>query len=306
MSETDRRAAAVLGASVADAAALGLHWIYDPARIAQVADAHGRAAFLPIDAENYKDVPAYFAHAARTNGDLSQYGEAMRLTLGAIGPDGFDVAAYQDAFTQHFGPGGGYRGYIDRPTRGTLDNLAKDVKAPSGIDDDQLPAITRLPVVVAFGAPQDVDAAIQVTNVNDIATAYGQVFAMLLRDVLQGTPVRDALTHAAQKHDDLQAALDADEADSVAYGEITGRACHLPMAMPLAFHIMARADSFADAINRNIRAGGDSCGRAMIIGSVMGAAHGIEGQGIPLDWILQTNAGADIWRGCAALATQGR
>lgn len=40
----------LLGALVADAASLGLHWLYDPDRIAQIATKRGSAAFAPVDA----------------------------------------------------------------------------------------------------------------------------------------------------------------------------------------------------------------------------------------------------------------
>lgn len=300
---TDTRAPAVLGAIVADAASLGLHWLYDPARIADVTVDTAGPAFVPIDAAHFDGVPGYFAHGARADGQVSQYGECLLLALHTYAAGGFDVAAYQDAFAARFGPGGDYVGYIDRPTRGTLANLAADVKAPSGIDDDQLPAIARLPAVVAYGTDDDIMPAIQITNVNDVATAYGQVFARLLHAVIAGAPVVAALkTGAADAPSDIRAplvaALEADEPDSVAYGEITQRACHLPMAMPLAFHIMARAGSYRDAVERNINAGGDSCGRAMIIGAVMGAAHGIEGRGIPLEWIMRTDDASDAWSMC--------
>jgi hypothetical protein len=286
--------AAVLGAIVADAAALGLHWIYDPARIDAIAAQHGTAAFTPLDPANFAGVPSYFAHGARKDGQCSQYGEALRLARPCIGPDGFDVTAYQTRFAAHFGPGGTYSGYIDRPTHGVLENLAAKVMAPSGIDDDQLPAIARLPAVVAFGRPQDTLPAIQVTNVNDVATHYGQIFAGLLRDVLGGGDLLGALNTAAQGAGDLTAALETAETDSTAYGEVTQRACHLPMAMPLAFHILKHSADYREAVERNIRAGGDSCGRAMIIGAVMGAAHGIEGQGVPLEWVLKCEAAGEV------------
>ena len=298
----DPRATAILGAIVADAAALGLHWLYDPARIADVAQAHGGPAFVPIDEAHFADVPGYFAHGARKNGQVSQYGECLLAARDCMVGGAFDVVSYQQAFVARFGPGGSYVGYIDRPTRGTLANIAADVTAPSGIDDDQLPAIARLPVVVAYGTQADIVPAIQVTNVNDVATAYGMIFAGLLRDVLAGTHLSQALRAAADTASGdiktaLTAALQTTESDSVAYGEITQRACHLPMAMPLAFHIMARADSYTDAINRNILAGGDSCGRAIIIGAVMGAVHGIAAEGIPLGWILQTDDAQLVWAG---------
>jgi len=76
----------------------------------------------------------------------------------------------------------------------------------------------------------------------------------------------------------------------------------LPMALPLCFHILARAESFAGAVEANIRAGGDSAGRAIIIGAVMGAVHGIGAQGIPTDHLLRMHDGAALWQACQTLA----
>ena len=56
----------ILGALVADAASMGLHWIYDQARIKDVAlDA---PEFMQPDPKNYDGVPAYFAHRNRAAG----------------------------------------------------------------------------------------------------------------------------------------------------------------------------------------------------------------------------------------------
>lgn len=300
-----RKANGLLGALVADAAALGLHWIYDPDRIAQVAEAHGSAAFVPVDARNFEGVPAYFAHGAREDGQFTQYGEMLWLAMRSLQATGgnLDVSDLQAKFVETFGAGGSYAGYIDRPTRGTLDNLAAGQADPSGVDDDQMPAVARLPALVAAGAatPEAVDATIRVTNVNADASAYGQVFASVLQAVMDGASVADALKQAAATAPSEIAALLSDavgsaEGDSVAYGEVTKRACHLPMGVPLSFHIMAHADGYADATERNIRAGGDSAGRAIIIGSIMGAASA-PGD-IPLDWVLSVHNAADIWALC--------
>lgn len=305
----DRKAAAILGALVADAAALGLHWNYDPARIKEVADAHGGAAFVPVDAAHHEGVPAYFAHALRCDGMQSQYGEVLRLAMRSmLDHDGFDGAAYRVAFVAYFGAGGAYQGYIDRPTRGMLENMAVEAEV-TGIDDDQLPAISTLPAIVArYSGDAQVamaKAAREVTNINDVAEGYAGVVATVLNDVLAGKDLKTVLKMTAQDTDGeigaaLQAALSTDEADSVAYAQVTGMACHLPMAVPLAFHIMSRAEDYADAVEQNIRAGGDSCGRAIIIGSIMAAACGV--RDIPLDWILKLDRGEGVWAQARALA----
>lgn len=303
-------AACLMGALVADAAALGLHWIYDPDRIAEVVGAKG-AAFTPLDPTNFNGVPAYFAHGARQNGALTQYGEVLALAIRNLNDNGgYNEAALQSAYAAHFGPGGAYIGYIDRVIRGTLANLAAGQTDPSGIDDDQLPAIAMLPamVVAHLGRPDlstIVAAAIRVTNVNDTALEYGMAFAALLSMVLNGQSVKDALHATANGAQGamgaaLSEALSNDQS-SVEYGETTGRACHLPMGLPLCFHILAQANSYAEAVDTNIRAGGDSAGRAIIIGAVMGAAFGMGENGIPTGHMLQVQGAAELWQACQTL-----
>lgn len=301
---------AVLGAAVADAASLGLHWLYDPERVAAVARAHGGPAFVPVDAAHYEGVPGYFAHAGRRSGMPTQYGEVLRVMLRSLQASGgsLDVSDYQRRFAAHFGPGGDYRGYIDRPTAGTLANIAAERLAPSGIDDDQLPALATLPALVACGQGDVFEQAVRASNDNDAAVAYGGVFVSLLRKVLAGQPLAQALRDVAgeapaELAEPLTAALDSAEPDPVAYAEHTGRACHLPMGVPLSFHILARARSFREGVERNILAGGDSAGRAIVVGSVLAAVHGVDGEGgVPLAWLLALDDGAALWRACEEIA----
>jgi ADP-ribosylglycohydrolase len=305
--------AMLLGALVADAASLGLHWLYDPDRIAEIATARGSAAFAPVDAAFFEGAKGYFAHAGRHAGMLTQYGEALLVGMRSmVDSKGiFDAAAQRSDFAAHFGPGGAYSGYIDRPTRGALERIAAE-QPPSGIDDDQNPALARLPAIVAaYHASPDLaaqaEAAMQITNVNAVAGAYTAVFADLLCRVLNGASVAEALGAAAEAATgDVQAALkDAlttSEADSTVYAGLVGRACHLPTSGPVMFHVLRHSTSYADAVERNILAGGDSAGRSLMIGAAMGAAHGIATpKGIPLDWVLALSDGAAIWEACRAL-----
>ncbi len=309
------RSTMLLGALVADAASLGLHWLYDPDRIADIAARRGGAAFTPVDAAHFDGAKGYFAHGARQTGMLTQYGEALWLAIRTMIAEGgaFDVPAQQAAFATHFGPGGAYHGYIDRPTRGALERIAAQL-SPSGIDDDQNPAVTRLPAIVAgyHGTPELADrsqAAMQITNVNDVATAYNAVFCDLLCRVLDGAPVAEALAMAARAaegdvREALLHALASDETDVTVFAGEVGRACHLPTAGPVMFHVLQHSATYSDAVEHNILAGGDSAGRAILIGAVMGAAHGIATPaGIPLAWVLQLTDGAPLWDGCARLGS---
>lgn len=304
----------LLGALVADAASLGLHWLYDPDRIAEiVARQDGRSAFTPVDVANFEGVAGYFAHGLRRNGQLTQYGEVLLLAIHSMNANdkAFDVAAYQAAFAAHFGPGGTYQGYIDRPAREALINIAEE-KTPSGIDDDQNPAVARLPAILAGyhgreNLAEMLIESMQVTNVNDVATAYSAVFADVLSRVLQDEDLHDALVAAVRSagaaiKDELSDALSTVDQNSTNYAGEVGRACHLPTSGPVIFHILKHSDSYRDAVERNIAAGGDSAGRSILIGAVMACVHGVAtSKGVPLSWALKLDDAEKIWEACQSL-----
>ena len=116
-----------MGALVADAASLGLHWIYDPARIEEVA---GEAPeFVEPDIAHYRGVTGYFAHGAKQAGDSTHYGEQMLVCLRSLAAMGgeLDTTDYERRFFDSFGPGGAWVGYIDYATRVTLRNVDQAV-----------------------------------------------------------------------------------------------------------------------------------------------------------------------------------
>ena len=67
--------AAIFGALIADSAALGLHWLYDPDRIAKIEVLDG-LIFLQPNASNYTDTKGFFAHANKKSGDASGMGSS--------------------------------------------------------------------------------------------------------------------------------------------------------------------------------------------------------------------------------------
>ena len=297
----DRIAAALIGAYVADAAALGFHWLYDPDRIAELAA--GNPAFRPPDPADFEGFKGVFVHPGKVSGDISQYGAQLRVAVQSmIARDGtFDVSDFQDRFADTFGSGGSWNGYIDKATRWTLANLADDKRDPSGGPDDQVPAIARFPAVIAAGhvSAAEIDRILAITSVTELAKAWGPSAAALIKASYEGMSPRDAAILVSRASDGtigaaLVDAVESAEDDVVAYSGKVGRACTLSQAIPVIFHICARAESYRDAVERNIFAGGDNCGRAPILGAVFGAAHGVQGAGIPLSWLTKLANAAEI------------
>tara|TARA_R110002110_G_scaffold96093_4_gene247866 strand:+ start:1793 stop:2977 length:1185 start_codon:yes stop_codon:yes gene_type:complete len=375
---SDRKAtmiAALAGGWVADAASLGLHWLYDSQRIHEVGGASPE--FLPPKADYFKGGFGYFAHEGKQAGDISHYGAATGvLTDSLLAHNGtLDIRDYQRRFRAFFGPGGRWQGYIDNPTRGTLDNLntieqkaieqalsATAVKLTekqkrvlvqkvlpytrrlsgeqladpvrkaisltyqepeiqeagvhlaetidhhllpeSGADDMQLPAISKLPPLVAsyYGSNnllKVTEAAVRVTNHNDEAVAWAKCAARLLDHLFRGNPMSvalDAGTAEAPAPENLNKARTGSVLDAPGAGDVYGRTCYLHEAMPVIFHILSHASSYTEAVRANIQCGGDSCGRAWIIEPALAALYGVGGErGIPLSWLARlTDAPAII------------
>ena len=356
----------ILGAFVADAASLGLHWVYSQRRILELAPQVPE--FHPPDAADYEGGVGYFAHEQKCAGDLSQYGEQMLVMLQSLKATNgrYEKLHYTEQFRRHFGYGGDFVGYIDRPTRQTLDRIYRDentaieavdaipyngpakdqqsmltkvlaaVKqhegqklhdrvewyaaampdpersrdyglalvaalAPSdefpGAIDEQLPAVSKLPPLVAcYAGDADLTAvcesAIRVTNNASRAIDYGHVCTELLRASIEGITIGETLELAVnagsrETSKVLTKALQAETSVRELSKEF-GLHCDLGAGVPSLMYNLKKATSFTEAVRANLYAGGDNCGRAIILGAVCGAQFGMGGDaGIPEAWLRQ-------------------
>lgn len=316
------RLAAILGALTADAATLGLHWLYDAERL-KTLQRQGSLAFRAPDPANYQGVTGYFAHAGKQVGDLSFYGESCRLMLAHLAKTGgnFERQLFQQEWLAAFGPGGHWVGYADRPTRLTVVRLLgyakpEDYPAISGADDDQLPALECIPVIAASQRAghtrsrdelvSTVQQAVAVTHNHPQARDAATVAAIALDEVLSGTPLPQALLRATQAAGDvlqplLVEALALPVLDAPGAAARFGMPCHLHQGLPLLFHIAHRASGFREAVEANILAGGDSCGRSLMLGALTAAHDAVRSSkepsptlAVPIAWLSQLTGIAQI------------
>ena len=360
---------AILGALVADAASLGMHWVYDQSRIKQLAPQ--APEFTRPCAETYQGNVGFFAHKGKQIGDCSHYGEQLLTLLDALSSNRgiYSKSKYEDSFRAAFGYGGTYSGYIDHPTRDTLDNFSRaerlaierakaipfdgghndqhmmitkalgnlkihegeqryqslenavrqthnddktvayafqllkeleSIDGYHGADDEQLPAISKLPALLAArdgitSLNYHAESAIRVTNHNDQAVHYGQLAVNLLSETCAQKTFPEALARAkanttaaiADIINEVTALLDK---DTCAVTEQFGTSCNLAYGIPSIIHNILTTKSYQSSIRKNIYAGGDCCGRSILLGAVLGGTYGIGGEkGIPESWIHQVN-----------------
>ena len=284
ISERSSRYQSLIGALVADAATMGLHWMYDQGHIETISKS-GDVLFRQPDANNYKNRKSYFAHAAKSVGQNSQYGECVRVVAQVIRADGqYSTSAHRDFFLQTFGPCGSYHGFADRPTKALVAKIileGDDIADASGSDDDQLPALCSIPALFAYDQGSDsVEKAVSVTSINTEAIGGARALYNCLQRLHDGEGLAEALTASASCAEPalsklLIEALSKSTYDPLGVANHFGMPCHIKQGLPVAWHILKHASDFESAVRDNIRCGGDSCGRSMAVGSVAAFVFGV-------------------------------
>jgi ADP-ribosylglycohydrolase len=283
--------AAVWGQFLGDAAALGAHWIYD---LKEMANRYhdGIHGFEKPVAGHY--------HAGKEAGDQTHYGDAALLLLESLAAcgGGFREADFAGRLLSLFGSPV-CQSYRDKATRSMIARLAeKPDDFQNGSEDDQMSSVSRLsPLVVSYAQKpveemlDAVRALTRVTQNHATALSCAASHAILLCELWQGRTFPEAFESArksvhvnCEASDYFEVAYTHRHLDVVAATGGLGQGCSLPQSMPAALHAACRHhDDFATPILATIRAGGDSAGRASMIGAWMGALHGMEG--IPPEWL---------------------
>lgn len=192
-------------------------------------------------------------------------------------------------------------------------NILKQIQSMDtlrGAVDEQFPATAKLPALIAItkanGSTDDVsfasmiETAIKVTNTHEHALTYGHTCARLMEAAV-GAESLDGIVQAGLQASNpevttaIESALAMKNATTVQVTKQFGMACDLKYGVPSIVHNIATSSSFEEAIQNNIYAGGDSCGRSIILGAVLGGLYGVGGkQGIPETWIDQLNAKTEV------------
>ncbi len=301
----DRMRGSIWGQLVGDAFCLGSHWIYNLTEL--------EAAF-PDGVNGFEAPKEGHYHAGKQPGEQTHYGDGALVMLESVAELGrFDPVDFLRRFEAKFGAED-YRGYCDKATRGTLDNLRvgreehlragegqAEVDAQNGADDDQLATASRLAsVVAAHYADQDLlsvaERATRVCQNNERAVVFMKANALILRDLLAGRDLHSALHRAEETIVAVDPRRGAEVRRKIAAGmnaslksviaatvDEFGQSCPLASSFPSAVHcVIKHGDSFEDAMINNARAGGDNAGRAGLIGAWIGALLGING--VPREW----------------------
>jgi ADP-ribosylglycohydrolase len=287
----DKAHAMVLGSFVADTLSLGVHWIYNT----NVIDKKwGRV-------ENYikPERPTY--HPNKDLGEFTHYGDQTMVLLESVADSsGFSLNHFAQSWQDFFKS---YDGYFDSATKDTLDNFAagKDI-AEVGSGSDDLPGAARIaPLVYCYHNAaekliESVRSQTAFTHNNQEVIDSAEIFARVARQVVYGTAPVAAINQVvgdgfsqgpyAEWVDDGLKSADTDTRQAMLD---FGQMCEIEAAFPCVIHLIARyEENLGQCLIENAMAGGESAGRGMIAGMILGAHLGLGA--IPQRWLSELKA----------------
>jgi ADP-ribosylglycohydrolase len=172
-------------------------------------------------------------------------------------------------------------------------SVDQTIPLDSGAYDDQIPALAGVLPLIASGNSNlsDVEVMVKITNNHEKSVAAGRFFAKLLLALVEGGVLVEAFESAKPElptdwQESTQIAMTQDWPDNEALIEEFGAACPLRYSLPVGLYIVRTSNSYAEAVRKNIRLSGDSCGRSLLTGALAGILWGIGGdRGVPHPWL---------------------
>ncbi len=293
LNKHDKRKALWLGSIVGDAFVLGGRLIYDLAKLQSSFPDYNRPQ-APLASSFHKN---------KTVGDQTHYGDqARQLWQYLADNDGhYDPACYRREWTQFIAH---YDGYMDKASTETLVALKNDLQF--GSDSNELGGSARLAAIYYWieDPKQALAAAIdqsRMTHNNRRVTAITYLIAQTLEIILtepdnQAQPsvlavldrvrMQMAVDHTYDLtliNDSFAAANAQTDLSAASIAKKIGQSCHAQHAFPAILAILKQSEDYQQAMKLNVRIGGDSAARALIIGALLGAKLG--SKAIPQEWI---------------------
>eukprot|EP00287_Rhodomonas_sp_CCMP768_P032543 CAMPEP_0202847022 /NCGR_PEP_ID=MMETSP1389-20130828/74396_1 /ASSEMBLY_ACC=CAM_ASM_000865 /TAXON_ID=302021 /ORGANISM="Rhodomonas sp., Strain CCMP768" /LENGTH=343 /DNA_ID=CAMNT_0049524669 /DNA_START=53 /DNA_END=1084 /DNA_ORIENTATION=+ len=278
--DTNQRAKnAIVGALVGDAASMGLHWIYDEKKLAKMVRSKGLLTS--------KRAPEFFEPPASPfynypSGSQTPYGDEVYSLLHSLAEhDNFDAVTFAD---ESIAASQKYPGRLNKVMKEFVETKTGSTK------NMQAHGMVKAPIVAARYAGSQTNrtvasvakAAAEVHQALEEPVEIAVVSSRILELVILGRSVEDAFQETMKDcrlslwaRAVLKDALEYDGGNPVAH---FGKSSTLPGAFQGAAVLLRRATSYEQVMRDNILAGGDSASRAMWVGAVMGAAHGVPKQ----------------------------
>ena len=303
-----------LGATVADAAARPLHWVYNQKKLFSYIKGKKDFTFLKKNKS-----PFYNIKTGKVSG-YNEIGQVMFKTL-IEGHENIE-GRFKKNITKNFGPGSIYwknlnlrakykkvkdwRGIIKGPwihqnIIETVINIKIKKKLTGGAKVNESDGYcAALPYFLYGYDLNSLKKVISIVTVSKISLKYALAKFHLIDLALKGAknPINEFIkkfkknTYFKIIINDIKKVKKLKSSPHSVVVKKLGMACSYPGTFNSSIHSIINSTSYKDAILKTIKAGGCNCSRANFIGAYFAALKGFNS--IPKSWIKKTNSAKKI------------
>ena len=272
----------VIHALLGNAATLGIHWIYNPTYLANLAKKES-LFFRKQDKKIYDEAqPSYYAYPLAEVGEVTSQGMFLFWLTEALKKNpNLTREAYGDLIYAQIKPGGDYAGYIEtyghKLIINTLNQKMKLALPSIPMDDDHL--IGFIPYIatkqLGLSNQRAWDLAQLFTNKEEYPACYEMFDAIIigLEKLTMQEAVKQAMVKAPRRYAvQLKKALEM--TDTAAFvKDYAGTACAINQSVPIIIHLLYHSQDLMDAWSRNALISGAIAERAMLLTMLMGIKY---------------------------------
>ena len=304
----------LLGATVADAAARPLHWVYDQKKLLTYIKGKKDFTFLKKNKS-----PFYIIKTGKVSG-YNDVGQVMFKTL--IEGHEYIEDRFKKNITKNFGPGSVYwknlklrakyrkikdwRGIIKGPwihqnIVETISNIKSKKKLTGGRKVNESDGYCAALPYFLYGYDfNSLKKIISIVTVSKISLKYALAKFHLIDLALKGAkdPV-DIFVKKYEKKKYFKSVVDGIKQVKILKAnphslvvKKLGMACNYPGTFNSSIHAIINSTNYKSAVLRTIKAGGCNCSRVNFIGAYFAALKGFES--IPKPWISKTDSAKQI------------
>jgi len=304
-----------LGATVADAAARPLHWVYDSKKLQSYIKGKKNIAFFRQNRS-----PFYSIKTGNVSG-YNDVGQVMFKTLTSTNNSKNIIDKFKSCIVKNFGPGSKYwknlrlrkkykkikwttamKGpWIHQNILETIKNIKIKKTITGGTKVNESDGYcAALPYSLFNNSEQKLKKVIRTVANGKISEqfALAKLKIINLADESNKDPINSFIKLNSKNIyfknviENIKKVKKVKNKPHTIVVKKFGKACSYPGTFNGSIHAIITSKSYKSAIIKTIKAGGCNCSRANFVGAYFAAKNGLKG--IPKDWIKKTNPAKKI------------
>ena len=304
-----------LGATVADAAARPLHWVYDPKKLNQYIKGKKEIAFLKKNRS-----PFYSVKTGKVSG-YNDVGQVMFRTLISSKKKSEIIKNFKRNIVKNFGSGSAYwknlklrkkykkikwkmpmnGPWIHQNILETIQNIKTKKSTTGGKKVNESDGYcAALPYFLYNNSETDLKRVIKSVANSKVNETYALAKLKIIDLAVKGekSPVNAFVRKYGRKRHfkdvvaNIKKVLRLKKHNHTKVVKQFGKACSYPGTFMGSIHAMITSNNYKSAIIKTIKAGGCNCSRANFVGAYFAAYKGLKN--IPSPWIKKTFPAKDI------------